>query len=155
MGKEYYGMKVHKAVIASGARRYSGPTIHCVDENYDTGRIMAQRIVYVVVHDTAEELVARVIRQVAAIICEERVIWREDDVPIIRNSVIESLNSNSIGIESRIPILLEWNMYIFSLSYACSTILGYWFWCNSQVRISNALLDSKLQFGFVFTEFDA
>nr|KAJ0210643.1 hypothetical protein LSAT_V11C400179680 [Lactuca sativa] len=80
-GKGYYGMKVHKAVIASGARRYSGPTIHCVDENYDTGRILAQRIIHVVVNDTAEELVASVLCQehkmyaeVAAVICEERVI---------------------------------------------------------------------------------
>ncbi|XP_023770072.1 phosphoribosylglycinamide formyltransferase, chloroplastic [Lactuca sativa] len=90
-GKGYYGTKVHKAVIASGAR-YSGPTIHFVDENYDTGRILAQRIVPVVVNDTAEELAARVLRQehkmyaeVAAAICEERVIWREDGVPIIRS----------------------------------------------------------------------
>ncbi|XP_071691841.1 phosphoribosylglycinamide formyltransferase, chloroplastic-like [Rutidosis leptorrhynchoides] len=90
-GKGYYGTKVHKAVIASGAR-YSGPTIHFVDENYDTGRILAQRIVPVLVNDTAEELAARVLRQehkmyaeVAAAVCEERVIWREDGVPIIRS----------------------------------------------------------------------
>nr|XP_043623108.1 phosphoribosylglycinamide formyltransferase, chloroplastic isoform X2 [Erigeron canadensis] len=61
-GKGYYGTKVHKAVIASGAR-YSGPTIHFVDENYDTGRILAQRVVPVLANDTAEELAARVLRQ--------------------------------------------------------------------------------------------
>ncbi|GJU93197.1 phosphoribosylglycinamide formyltransferase, chloroplastic [Tanacetum coccineum] len=90
-GKGYYGTKVHKAVIASGAR-YSGPTIHFVDENYDTGRILAQRVVPVLANDTAEELAARVLRQehkmyaeVAAAICEERVIWREDGVPIIKS----------------------------------------------------------------------
>lgn len=90
-GKGYYGTKVHKAVIASGAR-YSGPTIHFVDENYDTGRILAQRVVPVLADDTAEELAARVLRQehkmyaeVAAAVCEERVIWREDGVPIIRS----------------------------------------------------------------------
>lgn len=90
-GKGYYGQKVHKAVIASGAR-YSGPTIHFVDENYDTGRILAQRIVPVLANDTAEELAARVLRQehkmyaeVAAAICEERVIWREDGVPLIQS----------------------------------------------------------------------
>ncbi|KAI3716149.1 hypothetical protein L6452_23275 [Arctium lappa] len=90
-GKGYYGQKVHKAVIASGAR-YSGPTIHFVDENYDTGRILAQRIVPVIANDTAEELAARVLRQehkmyaeVAAAICDERVIWREDGVPLIQS----------------------------------------------------------------------
>ncbi|KAK9133153.1 hypothetical protein Scep_012681 [Stephania cephalantha] len=40
-GKGYYGMKVHKAVIASGAR-FSGPTVHFVDEHYDNGRILAR-----------------------------------------------------------------------------------------------------------------
>ncbi|KAK9060410.1 hypothetical protein SSX86_021114 [Deinandra increscens subsp. villosa] len=90
-GKGYYGTKVHKAVIASGVR-YSGPTIHFVDENYDTGRILAQRIVPVLANDTVEELAARVLRQehkmyaeVAAAVCEERVIWREDGVPIIQS----------------------------------------------------------------------
>nr|KAJ0190492.1 hypothetical protein LSAT_V11C800438350 [Lactuca sativa] len=88
-------MKVHKAVIASGGRRYSGPTIHFVDENYDMGRILSQRIVHVVVNNTTEELAARVLRQehkiydeLAIAICEERVIWREDGVPIIRSCKI-------------------------------------------------------------------
>ncbi|KAL7088572.1 hypothetical protein ACP275_13G135700 [Erythranthe tilingii] len=90
-GKGYYGMKVHKAVIASGAR-YSGPTIHYVDEEYDTGRILAQRVVPVLAKDTPEELAARVLHEehklyveVSAALCEERVIWREDGVPIIRS----------------------------------------------------------------------
>nr|KAJ0221427.1 hypothetical protein LSAT_V11C200100900 [Lactuca sativa] len=59
--------------------------------------------------------------EVAAAICEERVIWREDDVPVIRKSIIESLNSNSIGMESRIPILLEWNI---SRKYEQYLIMG-------------------------------
>ncbi|KAG8658283.1 phosphoribosylglycinamide formyltransferase, chloroplastic [Manihot esculenta] len=88
-GKGYYGMKVHKAVIASGAR-YSGATIHFVDEHYDTGRILAQRVVPVLANDTAEELAARVLREehqlyveVTTALCEERIIWREDGVPLI------------------------------------------------------------------------
>lgn len=92
-GKGYYGMKVHQAVIASGAR-YSGPTIHFVDEHYDTGRILAQRVVPVLANDTANELAARVLQQehqlyveVAEALCEERIIWREDGVPLIRNKV--------------------------------------------------------------------
>lgn len=44
--------------------RYSGPTIHFVDEHYDTGRILAQRVVPVLANDTAEELAARVLHQV-------------------------------------------------------------------------------------------
>ncbi|KAH6837775.1 Formyl transferase [Perilla frutescens var. hirtella] len=90
-GKGYYGMKVHKAVIASGAR-YSGPTIHYVDEEYDTGRILAQRVVPVLAKDTAEELAARVLDEehklyvaVCAALCEERISWREDGVPLIQS----------------------------------------------------------------------
>ncbi|KAK6133247.1 hypothetical protein DH2020_033008 [Rehmannia glutinosa] len=90
-GKGYYGMKVHKAVIASGAR-YSGPTIHYVDEQYDTGRILAQRVVPVLANNTAEELAARVLHEehqlyvdVAAALCEERITWREDGVPLIQS----------------------------------------------------------------------
>ncbi|XP_043689331.1 phosphoribosylglycinamide formyltransferase, chloroplastic-like [Telopea speciosissima] len=90
-GKGYYGMMVHKAVIASGAR-YSGPSIHFVDENYDTGRILAQRVVPVLANDTAEELAARVLLEehqlyveVTAALCEERVTWRQDGVPLMRS----------------------------------------------------------------------
>ncbi|KAK9267649.1 hypothetical protein L1049_010080 [Liquidambar formosana] len=90
-GKGFYGMKVHKAVIASGAR-YSGPTIHFVDEHYDTGRILAQRVVPVLANDTANELAARVLCEehelyveVTAAVCEERIIWREDGVPLIKS----------------------------------------------------------------------
>ncbi|KAK9691796.1 hypothetical protein RND81_09G220700 [Saponaria officinalis] len=64
-GKGYYGLKVHKAVIASGAR-YSGPTIHYVDEEYDTGKILAQRVVSVCAFDTPEELAARVLHEVTS-----------------------------------------------------------------------------------------
>ncbi|CAJ2668193.1 unnamed protein product [Trifolium pratense] len=90
-GKGYYGMKVHKAVIASGAR-FSGPTIHFVDEHYDTGRILAQRVVPVLANDTAEELAARVLREehqlyveVAEALCEDRIVWRKDGVPLIQS----------------------------------------------------------------------
>ncbi|XP_010936789.1 phosphoribosylglycinamide formyltransferase, chloroplastic [Elaeis guineensis] len=89
-GKGFYGLNVHKAVVASGAR-YSGPTVHFVDEHYDTGRILAQRVVPVLANDTAEQLAARVLQQehqiyveVVSALCEERIIWREDGVPLIR-----------------------------------------------------------------------
>ncbi|GAA0170083.1 transferase [Lithospermum erythrorhizon] len=90
-GKGFYGMKVHRAVIASGAR-YSGPTIHHVDEKYDTGRILAQKVVPVYSDDTAEKLAERVLHEehklyaeVAIALCEDRVIWREDGVPLIQS----------------------------------------------------------------------
>jgi len=62
-GKGLYGLRVHKAVIASGAR-FSGATVHFVDEEYDTGPILAQAVVPVNPHDTPQMLAARVLQQV-------------------------------------------------------------------------------------------
>ncbi|XP_062113300.1 phosphoribosylglycinamide formyltransferase, chloroplastic [Humulus lupulus] len=90
-GKGYYGMKVHKAVVASGAR-FSGPTIHFVDEHYDTGRILAQRVVPVLPTDTPEEVATRVLQEehrlyveVVEAMCEDRIVWRQDGVPLIQS----------------------------------------------------------------------
>ncbi|MEE8550761.1 MAG: phosphoribosylglycinamide formyltransferase [Gemmatimonadota bacterium] len=60
-GPAMYGQRVHEAVLASGVR-VSGPTIHFVDERYDTGPIIAQWPVPVRADDTAEALAARVLR---------------------------------------------------------------------------------------------
>ena len=60
-GQGMYGERVHKAVLASGAR-VSGATVHLVDEQYDSGTIIAQEVVKVYEHDTAESLAGRVLR---------------------------------------------------------------------------------------------
>lgn len=59
-GKGMWGMHVHRAVLASGAR-LSGPTVHVVDEEYDRGTIVAQWPVPVLAGDTPEALAARVL----------------------------------------------------------------------------------------------
>jgi formyltetrahydrofolate-dependent phosphoribosylglycinamide formyltransferase len=59
-GKGMYGIHVHRAVLASGAR-FSGPTVHLVDEEYDRGTILAQWPVPVLPADTPEALAARVL----------------------------------------------------------------------------------------------
>ncbi|HNW42930.1 MAG TPA: bifunctional phosphoribosylaminoimidazolecarboxamide formyltransferase/IMP cyclohydrolase [Elusimicrobiales bacterium] len=59
-GKGFYGLKVHAAVIASGAR-LSGATAHFVDENYDQGPIILQQSVPVFQDDAPETLAARVL----------------------------------------------------------------------------------------------
>lgn len=60
-GAGMYGRRVHRAVLASGAR-VSGATVHLVDEEYDRGRILAQWPVPVLPDDTPESLAARVLR---------------------------------------------------------------------------------------------
>ena len=61
-GKGMYGIKVHQAVIDSGAK-VSGVSVHIVDEQYDHGPIVAQRTVPVLDDDTPESLAHRVLVQ--------------------------------------------------------------------------------------------
>jgi len=60
-GAGMYGARVHRAVLAAGAR-VSGATIHFVDEAYDRGPIVAQWPVPVRADDSPESLAARVLR---------------------------------------------------------------------------------------------
>ena len=60
-GKGLYGRRVHEAVLAYGAR-WTGATVHLVDEEYDTGPIVLQEPVPVLPGDTPETLAARVLR---------------------------------------------------------------------------------------------
>lgn len=60
-GAGMYGMRVHRAVLGSGAR-ISGATVHQVDERYDEGAIVAQWPVPVLRGDSPETLAARVLR---------------------------------------------------------------------------------------------
>jgi phosphoribosylglycinamide formyltransferase-1 len=59
-GKGMYGLTVHEAVIKSGEKE-SGATVHLVEEDYDSGLILAQRRVPVHSGDTAATLAARVL----------------------------------------------------------------------------------------------
>ncbi len=59
-GKGMYGMRVHRAVLDYGVK-WTGATVHLVDEAYDTGPIVAQEPVPVREDDTPETLAARVL----------------------------------------------------------------------------------------------
>ena len=59
-GRGMYGARVHEAVVAHGVK-YSGCTVHFVDESYDTGPIILQSVVPVEDDDTPETLAARVL----------------------------------------------------------------------------------------------
>lgn len=58
-GKGMYGDHVHEAVLAAGCK-VSGCSVHFVDEMYDHGPIIAQRVVPVRQDDTVETLRNRV-----------------------------------------------------------------------------------------------
>ena len=61
-GHGYYGLKVHQAVLDYGCK-VSGCTVHFVDNEYDHGPIILQRVVPVLGGDTAESLAKRVFEQ--------------------------------------------------------------------------------------------
>jgi formyltetrahydrofolate-dependent phosphoribosylglycinamide formyltransferase len=60
-GKGMYGMNVHRAVFNSSAK-VSGPSIHFVDNSYDTGKIIAQACVDISDVSSPEEIAERVLK---------------------------------------------------------------------------------------------
>jgi phosphoribosylglycinamide formyltransferase-1 len=78
-GEGMWGIHVHEAVIAAGEKE-SGVSIHFVDENYDTGAIIAQTRVPVMSDDTPETLAARVLEQ-------EHILYAETLQKIVRGEI--------------------------------------------------------------------
>ena len=83
-GSGMYGMKVHEAVLASGAKE-SGATVHFVDDQYDRGTIIARAKVPVLAGDTPSSLAARVLKEehtlypkVVAALCAGTVTLHQD-----------------------------------------------------------------------------
>ena len=61
-GHGFYGLKVHRAVLDYGCK-FSGCTVHFVDNEYDHGPIILQKVVPVHDDDTPEILAERVFEQ--------------------------------------------------------------------------------------------
>jgi folate-dependent phosphoribosylglycinamide formyltransferase PurN len=61
-GHNYFGRRVHQAALDYGVK-FSGCTVHFVDNHYDHGPIILQRVVPVMDDDTPESLGARVFEQ--------------------------------------------------------------------------------------------
>ncbi len=61
-GRGYYGERVHRAVLERGCQ-FSGCTVHYVDNEYDHGHILLQRVTEVCPGDTAADLARRVFEQ--------------------------------------------------------------------------------------------
>ena len=59
-GKGMYGRHVHEAIIKSG-ETVSGATVHLVDENYDTGKIIIQKKVKVLNSNTSQDIARKVL----------------------------------------------------------------------------------------------
>jgi len=81
-GKGMYGMNVHEAVIANKEKK-SGCTVHFVDVDIDTGKILLQRKVDVSNNETPESLQKKVLK-------EEHQLLIEAIEKVISDSVISN-----------------------------------------------------------------
>ena len=71
-GVGYYGLKVHEAALKRGVR-YTGATVHIVDEGTDTGPILLQKPVEVKPNDTPEQLQQRVMEEAEWVILPQAI----------------------------------------------------------------------------------
>ena len=88
-GKDYYGMRVHRAVIAAG-RRTSGCTVHVCDNEYDHGPVVLQREVPVLPDDTPATLADRIFKQECVAYPEVIRLFAEGRVTVGGGGVIVS-----------------------------------------------------------------
>jgi formyltetrahydrofolate-dependent phosphoribosylglycinamide formyltransferase len=86
-GSGMYGINVHKAVYESSAK-VSGPTVHFVDDTYDTGKIIAQRCVDISDVKSPEEIAQRVLEEEHKVLPFVVRKFAEDKVKIENNRVI-------------------------------------------------------------------
>jgi phosphoribosylglycinamide formyltransferase-1 len=85
-GKGFYGSKVHRAVIESGVK-VSGCTVHFVDDSYDSGPIIVQRVVPVLEGDTMEALAGRVFKEECEALPEAITQYAEGRLQIVGRRV--------------------------------------------------------------------
>jgi len=68
-GKGCYGIHVHEKAIEAGVK-ITGATVHFVNKDYDSGKIIAQSAVPVLPDDTPESLAKRVLQE------EHNIYWQ-------------------------------------------------------------------------------
>lgn len=85
-GKGMYGHHVHEAVIERGVK-FSGATVHFVDEEYDTGPIILQIVVPVEQDDTPDDLAARVLKSEHAAYSEAISLFADCKLEVVGRKV--------------------------------------------------------------------
>lgn len=85
-GEGFFGMKVHEAVINSGVE-ISGATVHIVDEKYDHGPVVLQKIVKVEEKDTPSLLRSKVLRAENKILSDAIRVFESKKIKVVRGKV--------------------------------------------------------------------
>ena len=88
-GDGFYGENVHKAVIKSGVK-FTGATTHFVDENVDTGAIILQDVVPVLINDDFETVAERVLEieheilvKTVKAFCDNKIVFKDNRAFIV------------------------------------------------------------------------
>ncbi|WBB31776.1 phosphoribosylglycinamide formyltransferase [Parvimonas micra] len=88
-GDGFYGENVHKAVIKSGVK-FTGATTHFVDENVDTGAIILQDVVPVLINDDFETVAKRVLEieheilvETVKAFCDNKIVFKDNRAFIV------------------------------------------------------------------------
>jgi phosphoribosylglycinamide formyltransferase-1 len=77
-GKGFYGQYVHEAVLAAG-EKVTGATVHFVDKDIDTGKIILQESLEVGEDDTPETLQKKVLEQIEHKILVKAIAQMEEE----------------------------------------------------------------------------
>lgn len=85
-GPNMYGMKVHHAVVKSGVR-FTGCTVHFVNEEVDGGAIILQETVPVNFEDSAEEVQKRVLVEEHKLLPRAINLIAEEKIQVINGKV--------------------------------------------------------------------
>ena len=88
-GDGFSGENVHKAVIKSGVK-FTGATTHFVDENVDTGAIILQDVVPVLINDDFETVAKRVLEieheilvKTVKAFCDNKIVFKDNRAFIV------------------------------------------------------------------------
>lgn len=83
----FKGLDAQQQAIEYGAK-FSGCTVHFVDENLDHGAIIAQKVIEIKDDDTAETLSARILQHEHALYAESIKLIVENKIKIVGRKVI-------------------------------------------------------------------
>lgn len=88
-GDGFYGENVHKAVIKSGVK-FTGATTHFVDEKVDTGAVILQDVVPVLINDDFETVAKRVLEieheilvKTVKAFCDNKIVFKDNRAFIV------------------------------------------------------------------------
>lgn len=86
-GKGYYGDYVHQCVLDSGVR-YTGATVHFVEDEADAGPIILQEVVKIDQDDTINSLKAKVLEVEHEILVEALALYSNGNIELDGRKVI-------------------------------------------------------------------